>query len=382
MADNQFLLQRFKHVNATDTDISEKVQLESKRKNLVNFDVIQSVNVAEQFEIERQNSLQFKIYGGLEFYAPLSNMPSIYGDISAFFNKQIPSIISPKTVHNSFDVYLVRPYTGNTVLTSTKSVKKYEVIATPSDIDIIDAGFSRNIFFEKKQIYMCSENIDLYDRTDAFGKPIMEVYLFFNYKTSTSLSVETFEKKVFDSSSTETIFTKTPYTYTTYDKGDIIESDLINYEKENFLEETINNQEYYITVQYLEGSTTKHLRFKYNPFIKIQLRNFGNENIMANVSATTVETIIPPYAVKLDDNGNYLWREILDFGYVDPIDGIGNNFPFVNGTHYVHKNIILSMTPDMTHSNTNIVFSDIEFAGNQLINTTPSNNLNNSGIIC
>lgn len=382
MADFQYQqiqLRQYENVNSINSDISDKIHLEAKTKNLVSYDIIQSVNVAEQFEIERQNTLLFKIYGGLEYMSPLNNISTFYFSLKDFFNKQPPGIIQHTTFQSSFDVYLLRPYSAYTQLDSTKFIKRYEIIAVSSDIDIIDAGFGRNIFSEKKQIYMCPNNVDLNDRVDGFGKPITEVYLFFNYK-STENHTETVQKKSYNAASTDTVFNKVDHTYSTYSLGDIIDADLVTYEKENFLEETLNEQEHFITVTYTDVSA-KNLVFRYKPFVKIPVRNFGAETIIYNATATTVETIIPSYAVSIGE-GNYLWKELLNFGYVDPIEGTGNNFPFVNGTHYVHQNIVLSMSPDMTHANTSTVFNEISFNANQLINTIPNTGLNNGGVIC
>ena len=375
MADNQYQLHQHKHVNSTNTDISDKVYLESKAKNMVNYDVINSVNVAEQFEIERQNSLSFKIYGGIEYFSPLSNVSTSYNLLSDLFTKQIPA--SPISLGNSFDIYLVKPYTAYTQVISNTFLKRYEVVATPSDIDLMDAGFSRNIFYEKKNIFTIPEAIELYDQVDGFGKPVTDLYLYFHYKGS-----EMVTKKVFGSSFGEVNFTMDVIPSTPYSKGDIIDGEVVTYEKENFFEQILDIQEHFIQVEYLEISSVNFLQFKYNPFHKIKIRDFGVDSIIQNVSATTVENIIPSYAVSLDSEGNYLWYDLLDFGYIDPIENIGVNFPFVNGSHYVFENVILTMQPDMTHTNTATVFSEISFSSNQLINTTPINGLDNAGVIC
>jgi hypothetical protein len=383
MAENQYQLQQYKHVNSTNADISDKVFLETRSKNLVNYDVINSVNVAEQFEIERQNSLSFRIYGSLEYYSALNNIPSLYVGLSSFFGKQIPNpSIGVKEYANSFDTYLVIPYTGYTQLTTDKFIKRYKVIATPADVDVMNAGFSRNIYFEKKSLFGCFQDVELYDLVDAFGKPITEVYVYFHYKPNTVLN-ETLSTKVFDASSTDTIFSIVNTTTLGYNKGDIINGDLITYDKNDFFEKILSYQEHFVQVRYMEGSTSKQLRFRYKPFYEIKVREFGQEKIIQNITAsTTIDNPIPSYAVKLDDAGNYLWHDLLDFGYVDPLENIGVDFPFVNGTHYVFENVILSMEPDMSHANTALVFNTIEFGPNLLINTAPTNGLDSAGKLC
>jgi hypothetical protein len=375
MADNQFQLQQFKHVNSVNTDISDSIYLESKAKNMVNYDLLNTVNAAEQFESERQSSLSFKIYGGMEYFSPLSNIPVTYSTLSNIFSKQITA--APLKISNSFDIYLLKPHTSYTQLNSVKFIKKYQVIGLPGDIDLMDAAFSRNIFFERKNIFTVPKSVNLTDQLDGFGKPVTDLYLYFHYKGTGTVT-----KKVFNSSSTDTVYSTGSIGASAYALGDTIDGELLTYEKKNFFEETLNIQEYFIEVTYTDESATKQLKFKYNPFYKIKVREYGAESIVENVSATTVENTIPSYAVQLDSSGNYLWHDLLDFGYIDPVEDIGVNFPFVNGSHYVFSNIILSMRPDMTHSNTATVFNEISFASNQLINTTPTTGLNNAGKIC
>lgn len=381
MDEKRIQIQQSKNVNSVNIDQFDQVYLESNRKNLEVYDIIESVNVSDQFETERQNTLNFKIYGGVEYFSMINNVVTNYKVLEDFFSKQIRNGAT-KTITNSFDIYLVKPYTAYTQVNTTKFVKQYQVVATLTDLDIIDAGFSRNVFFEKKNILMFSKAFETYDLLDGFGKPLTEFYLYFNYKSSTNGFgvAESVMRKNYDPSSDETTFTKVSLPYITYSVGDIVYGELVNYIKTDFSETLLNEQEYFVTIPY--DSVTKNIVLKYDPFIKIKIRDFGSEIITQNLSATTVEIQIPSYAVLIDSEGNYVWKDLLDFGYVDPLDLLGVNFPFVNGTHYVHDNYILAMEPDMTDTNTNTVFGDIHFSQNQLLNALPTTGLLNAGSLC
>lgn len=73
--------------------------------------------------------------------------------------------------------------------------------------------------------------------------------------------------------------------------------------------------------------------YLYNPFIPIKIKNYSSYIEQGDASTEG----IPDYAVDLED-GRWLWRELLDYGFSD-INNSDIEFPFTNGNHYVHKNI-------------------------------------------
>ncbi len=64
---------------------------------------------------------------------------------------------------------------------------------------------------------------------------------------------------------------------------------------------------------------------------------------------------------------NYVWKDLLDIGYIEPNSELGVNYPFVNGFHYIFKDNKFVITPDMTDTQTNNQYCRFEF------------NLNNDG---
>ena len=125
--------------------------------------------------------------------------------------------------------------------------------------------------------------------------------------------------------------------------------------------------------------------FKYKPFIPIRLRYFANEVNRVNTGTTSYDDLmsIPTYATKIDNNGNYVWRDILPQGYIDPLTGIGVNYPFVNGRRYLFSTIVLTVIPDMDDIDTAIAFDNMWFSNNSTIkNKKPKSDLNNIGKPC
>jgi hypothetical protein len=67
----------------------------------------------------------------------------------------------------------------------------------------------------------------------------------------------------------------------------------------------------------------------YKPFHKVQVREFSD--YIEYGDDTTVG--IPDYATKTNDG--YIWRDLMNIGFRPETD-----YPFTNGAHYIHKNII------------------------------------------
>jgi len=96
------------------------------------------------------------------------------------------------------------------------------------------------------------------------------------------------------------------------------------------------------------------------------------------------ETEIPDYAMELD-NGQYVWREIVPQGFTEPLTGNGVEYPFMNGRRYLFAPLILSISPDLSDSNTSNVFNEISMNNNSTLldfSPEPENDLNDIGKPC
>lgn len=381
MNENVIRINSAKNINSVNLDIEENLVLESKQKQLIEYDVLDSLLVAQQADQERQETLKFRVYGKIDYLSILNGLKVDFKDISDFFTTVRTG--NTRNLFNNYDFYLVTPFTGGTSLGSNKYVINYKILAKNSDIDLMYGGFSINIYNDKNYIF--SNGIDIYTdgKVDMFNKPISKLYLYINYKQiANGLGInQSVERKDYNISSDGNNFSLVSFPYISYNVGDVIYGDLVSYIKENFIEESLNEQEYYITVPYSTGV----LKFKYRPLIEYKIRDYSTIDSTGNINSPTIdENPIPSYAVQLDSNGNYLWRELLDFGFIEPDTNpsVGVDFPFINGSHYVFNNIIFSNEPDLTHANTALIFNQILFAQNQLINTVPSTDVNNLGKLC
>lgn len=380
-------LNQYKNINSVNIDFFNKILLKSKKKVLSEQDITYYLNVSEQFDKERQNNNIYFIYGGLEYFSILNKITTNYIYFEDFFNKN--NIEKEKNIYNSFDFYLVKPIDN---LDSENKyydeihdniyIKKYEVIANNNDFIIEKQAYSTNIFGEEKYLYFINKNIDLNYNIDWLGKPITELYIVPIYKKSyTGLNdekiyINNFE---YENNNINIVFNEVTGETINYNIGDIIDGDIISWNINNYNETKLYNKEIRIKTFYEESGTTKSIEWKYNPFIPIRIDYLENEINIQNISGKTYFEI-PEYAIKLDDKGNYIWRNLIDKGYIDNLYKIGTNFPFINGKHYIYNNIILDVIPNLDDLNTYNKFQPIMLQ-NYIIDNNNAN-ISNYGDIC
>lgn len=373
----QIQLGSSKNVNAINVDQSINMGLNASPKELLSYNESSVIDVSNLFDAERQESEVYRVYGRIDFMSIINGLKKQYKVISDFFTPpRLGDELSgaTKNLLTSFDIYLCYPSTGNTVVSTETIIRDYVVVSKLENVEVFKAGFSRNLFFN--YVYSFDFNIDfnVEGYLDSFGKPIDKFYLFFNYRPSVNgnFVAETVKRKVFGSSPIS-------LPYQTYNIGDVITGDFVNYVNTNFQEELIEEMEYYVTFPYDINS----LQFKYQPFIPIKVRDFNDEIVSANISGGTESDLtIPYYAIKIDNDGNVIWKDILVNGYIDPISGNGVDYPFINKRHYIFNTIVLPLKPDLTHGNTNTVFTEIKFGGNNTLYNKPSSSLNSLGDKC
>jgi hypothetical protein len=54
---------------------------------------------------------------------------------------------------------------------------------------------------------------------------------------------------------------------------------------------------------------------------------------------------IPDYAFYSNLSNSFRWRDLYTYGYIDT-NGVGVNYPFMNGKHYPYVNTIFRLTPE------------------------------------
>ncbi len=385
-AQYQIQLGKNKSVDSINVDEYLTINIESPKSELMIYDQTSIIDVADLFNDERQASLNYRIYGDIDFMSLINGLKKTYTSVTDFFTRpRLGDEASGLTrnVLNTFDVYLCRLHTGHTSFSVTKYQTKYQILTSLSSFEIYNSGYAKNMFYDQKHSFDFNVDINIDGLYDGFGKPIMDLFLYFQIKPDLSKS-ETLRKKVFNSSSDESTSTSTGFTYTTYNAGDVINGDLVFYDERNFQEQTLNKMEYYINfpVENLDEDDIQ-LQFKYNPLVKIKLRDYSDSLVTANISGTSEnDRLIPSYAVKIDDDGNYIWQDILPNGYIDPVSMIGVNHPFINMSHYVFSNIILKVIPNLNDATTATEFANMTFGPNALVYSKPITDLNNMGSKC
>jgi hypothetical protein len=77
----------------------------------------------------------------------------------------------------------------------------------------------------------------------------------------------------------------------------------------------------------------------------------------SKLDATQPNTLIdlPENAIFDEKEKLWKWRDLYDHGFTDP-DGNGTNFPFMNGSHYIVKNINFYLRNENSYKNKNDLF--------------------------
>lgn len=391
----QIQLGNSKFVDSVNSDGFVSTNLSTPSVEILPYDETSTINVAQLFNDERQASEIYRFYGSINFMSLVNGLKLNYKEVDDFFKRPAIGIEMSgltRNILNTFDVYLCRPLgnkfdgntviqSGNTKVNSTIYQLKYEVLSNINNFEIYKSGFAKNIYFDQVYSYHFSIDADLLGQTDSFNKPITKMYLYFKFRPSTNKNgvVETISRNIYASNNP---VNRVPVPYEVHEPGDIIGGDWVYYIPTNFDEIEMKKLEYYVKFV-CSGSSGTGLSFKYQPFFEINVREYGDEIISGNISGTSeIDREIPYYAVKIDNHGNYIWKDILQNGYIDPITNKGVNFPFVNKRHYIFNNIVLKLTTDLLDTNTSTVFSTIKFGPNSLRFVKPLSDLNNLGERC
>jgi len=353
-----------------------KFPLNSSVKELNNNDLNSILNLSERFDYERQNNLNFKLYGTINYISVLNNINSLYNEKSDFFKKANPISFFIKNLLNSFEFHIVKPSLFKTDITGTDYTQLiYDVITNLNEIDIVKNNLSKNIFSDEIYNFFVKKTINLNNIVDFSGKPVSSLFLYAKYMPKDlGIQDEKLFVTVYDASLNYSLTQISPLP--TFSSGDTLNGDIYIYSESDYLETKVRDIKYIIECNYNDGNEIKQLRFIYSPFIEIKLREYSvNENILN--TGNTYNVTYPLFAKHIDNNGNIKWNNILDFGYIESTSNRGIDFPFLNNNHYVYKNINLSVQPDLTHENTALVFAEMMAVYND-IQTSLNNSIDNS----
>jgi len=242
-----------------------------------------------------------------------------------------------------------------------KKIKtKYSQIMEDDDYEVFQMGFANNIFNDNILQFIINEEIDISELTDNLNRPLTEIYLSI-LKTDSNGTFSTVKsglnlnyiddvaspnsipdiRKINNSTSSPT-----PLEVGLDSADTTFLGDLVEYNKYTLIERTLSNVNHrfntinrdlggIIISPANEASVNMGNRYEgyfYNPHHKIRIRELSD--YIEQGDQTTGD--IPEYAENLGD-GRFLWRDIYSIG----INASSNspNYPFLNGCHYINKNI-------------------------------------------
>jgi hypothetical protein len=100
------------------------------------------------------------------------------------------------------------------------------------------------------------------------------------------------------------------------------------------------------------ASASNQVGYYYQPHYRVKLRELSPYIETSKLDATQPHTLIdlPENAVFDQKEKLWKWRDLYDHGFIDQ-DGNGTNFPFMNGSHYIIKNINFYLRNEKSYTN-------------------------------
>jgi hypothetical protein len=324
-------------------------------------------------------------FGSEEFIFNISNV----GYTGTTFNQGVTGI---------FKRVISESNSGETM--STYYVRRNKILTNVEDSQLIKAGFEQNIFNSKVksepavltpnnlsrtsvkeggQAYTLSFNddIDITELIDNQKRPLSELFFTTIWKGTfgwTSPLKQGYEFNlplyngipspwwdVANTNSNTTIPIGTYNSQTTppqgpfsfqqnLNKGDIIDGDYCEYNGYDQTERVISNLKHKFTFNNLFftldtiAPQNNQFGYYYKPHNPIVIRRFSD--YIEEGSAVNVVGI-PNYAFYSNLSNSFRWRDLYPYGYIDA-DGIGVDYPFMNGKQYPFVNTIFRLIPEGT----------------------------------
>ena len=294
----EILLNSMQNIDSVDVVTYEKVPLENKRSNILEYQVRNVLSATETFQAERQANADYRIYGRIEYMSLLNGLKitagGVFNEFEDFFNPQDTG--NSKSILNSFQFYLVRPADdgyGDIINSDTEYVKYFQVMATPNEFELYPAGYSNNVYGEQTYAFSFNVDFDVTNLRDNFGFPLTELFLYAQYIPRTIAPPETIYRTRWTTSGVQSV---TSFTPKSFNIDDFIETstgvnigELIDYVDTQYYQEVQVPQTFYIRTPYSDGSP-KYLQWKYNPFISFRLQYLSDEVYQAKLSEITPST--------------------------------------------------------------------------------------------
>ena len=376
----KILLNSNKSIDSVNVETLTHIELKNNKSIFTEYDRNKTISAYDVFYNERQANDKYRIYGRIEYMSLLNGINQDYSVLDDIFIKHSGST---KTLLNSFDFYLLKPSDDFIGISGTSGnyIRKMEVIATPDDFDIFEAGFTNNVYGDKIYSFNLNKTIDLNGYFDYLNFPITEIFLFAKYNKSES---EVVKKSYFNHDSGEESFIID--SVSGYTIGDLIEVDLINFDRSEYEQTIITNNTSQITTTFTGDNKT--IMWTYNPFIPIRLKYLSSNVVRESKDNSSYEIVnnIPQHAILLNpeniEDNTWVWREIIPQGTYDPITNDGVNYPFLNGNRYVFNTITIDVVPNINDLLTYAEFKNLKFNDPLTSFINPIIDINNIGKPC
>jgi len=152
-----------------------------------------------------------------------------------------------------------------------------------------------------------------------------------------------------------------PFTYIkSLVKDDVLDGDFCEWNESEQKERVISDLYHKLTynpfvfkVNIPNQSPTNRFGFYYKPHNSIQIRSYSDYIESGNKQNTVG---VPDYAYYYPTTDTFIWRDIYPYGFIS--NGIGVNYPFMNGKHYPYQDIIFRIIPEGTNYIEQFVIND------------------------
>lgn len=132
-------------------------------------------------------------------------------------------------------------------------------------------------------------------------------------------------------------------------KNDTLDGDLCEWNNYNQYERVISNLFHKLTYNPHVFRTTNNAAnpfgYYYQPHFPITLRVYSD--YIESGDKTEVAGV-PDYSYFSEKEDSFIWRDIYEYGYIDS-NGLGVDYPFLNGKHYPYKDIVFRIIPEGTN---------------------------------
>lgn len=273
--------------------------------------------------------------------------------------------------------------------TSEYYILNHKVLRTPSDFELHRNAFESSIFEDEKEIqkfavdrntgipeyaspgkvitqemgdtymFILNDEIDTEDLVDHLDRPITKLYLttlhnnkmrFFNRQEKgydNQFGYNTEDALVKDAN--DLYDNNTDIETKQLQVGDTIEGGIYEYNPYEMVERKVSDRYNRLIYSDTFFRGVYGPNYYYQPHYEYGLRVFSD---YIEESETSNIYNLPSYAKYFEKEGVWKWRDIWSKGYVNP-NGLGVDYPFINGCHYINKVLNFYIKPDTVDGLTN-----------------------------